>query len=163
MSPSVRLQCVWVYPVTPGARVSAQDCMTQTYGFRNRPKPSGLEIHGDPGIIQSLAHMAAALYPPAFVQALLSTPIRAERHGDEGGGGANVAQLDWLYMYTGPDEPDPAGVWDRRDRWTALSGRLFSRKGVCVSCSRLPGYCCWDSARVRMGRVTPLLAFLSRL
>lgn len=30
--------------------------------------------------------MAAALYPPAFVQALLSTPIRAERHGDEGGG-----------------------------------------------------------------------------
>lgn len=91
--------------------------MTQTYGFRNRPKRSGLEIHGDPGIIQSLAHRAAALYPPAFVQALLSTSIRAERHGV---GVPNVAQMDWLYMYTGPDEPDPAGVWDRWDRLTAL-------------------------------------------
>lgn len=46
-----------------------------------------------------------------------------------------MAQMDWSYMPTGPDEPGPAGVWDCLDRLTAPSGRNAapSQRGFCSS------------------------------
>lgn len=120
-------ECLSVYLVTPGGRVPVQDHMTQTYGFGNRPKcfacifeRSDLEIHGDSRVVQSLVHKEAALYPPVFVQGLLSTSIRTKRHRVWV---PNVAQMDCSYPYTGLDEPDPAGVSACLDRLTALSGQ----------------------------------------